>query len=568
MPQDFEDQAQEIYKLCRVELMAAAGPAQAAVARSYAGGNSRVAQRLRQLAAQEGATFAAASAPTSYAVTAGPAELVAFLAALRAVGGGVVRWQGTGADFTWLEGLLKKQPSVKALVGGALASDRAVVLPATSAALGAACKAFGRDLTTTASRPWLEAGTRFAAEIIVSCNKHGAPDFPWRQFCRSVSGRALFVGSDDDYTWFVAQHGWIGRAEVRDAQDLAAVVNAAHGVVADWGLAASLAEALGKTLLLVGHQPGAVRPPTTSAWQGGLPAFTAGPPEQADNGNRGQRAQAPASALQWKRLPEIAADGATFYHCGDYGDTLYSLPAMQALGGGTICLGVEFKLKHPTTTRAPYTRKAVDRILAPLLRIQPYIRGVVWSEQMPAVHYDLNKGRELMWEWRYWELPEVTQCRSLAQFHLDAFRLGTVDESQPWLTVDSTLEIPGKPIVVARSQRYRNVNFPWQDLVRDYGKLMVFVGLWPEYEDFCRSFGPVAWQSTEDFLNLARVIAAAKLFVGNQSAPYAIAEGLKVPTLQETCLHGPDCVFDREKTMYVRRQGYTAIKAHVESVLA
>jgi ADP-heptose:LPS heptosyltransferase len=38
-----------------------------------------------------------------------------------------------------------------------------------------------------------------------------------------------------------------------------------------------------------------------------------------------------------------------------------------------------------------------------------------------------------------------------------------------------------------------------------------------------------------DFLQLARVVKSARLFIGNQSFPYALAEALKVPRILEVC---------------------------------
>jgi ADP-heptose:LPS heptosyltransferase len=46
----------------------------------------------------------------------------------------------------------------------------------------------------------------------------------------------------------------------------------------------------------------------------------------------------------------------------------------------------------------------------------------------------------------------------------------------------------------------------------------------------------------EDFLQLARVIKAARFFIGNQSFPYAVAEALKVPRILEVCPEVPDVI--------------------------
>lgn len=72
-----------------------------------------------------------------------------------------------------------------------------------------------------------------------------------------------------------------------------------------------------------------------------------------------------------------------------------------------------------------------------------------------------------------------------------------------------------------------------------------FVGTAAEHQDFCRSVGPVPWIATADFLDLARVIAGSELFVGNQSCPSALAEGLKHTMILEVYPPLPNCGFAR-----------------------
>jgi hypothetical protein len=45
-----------------------------------------------------------------------------------------------------------------------------------------------------------------------------------------------------------------------------------------------------------------------------------------------------------------------------------------------------------------------------------------------------------------------------------------------------------------------------------------------------------------NFLELARVIAGCKFFIGNQSFPFAVAEGLKVPRALELCFECPNVI--------------------------
>jgi hypothetical protein len=63
--------------------------------------------------------------------------------------------------------------------------------------------------------------------------------------------------------------------------------------------------------------------------------------------------------------------------------------------------------------------------------------------------------------------------------------------------------------------------------------------------------GPVPIVATPTLLDVARVIAGCKLFVGNQSCPRAIAEGLKVPVASSHGRHNT-CHFARPDAWYDR----------------
>jgi ADP-heptose:LPS heptosyltransferase len=55
---------------------------------------------------------------------------------------------------------------------------------------------------------------------------------------------------------------------------------------------------------------------------------------------------------------------------------------------------------------------------------------------------------------------------------------------------------------------------------------------------------------TETILDLARVIAGAGVFIGNQSAPMAIALGLGKNVIQECWQANPNCLFRRDNAIY------------------
>lgn len=119
-----------------------------------------------------------------------------------------------------------------------------------------------------------------------------------------------------------------------------------------------------------------------------------------------------------------------------------------------------------------------------------------------------------------------------------------------WLEVETSKESRGR-IICARSGRYRNGSFPWRKIVQHYGDRLLFIGLKHEHQDFCGEFGMVEHRPTADLLEIAQLIAGSELFIGNQSCPMAVAEGLKHPTIQETSTDPADCIYYRENAQWV-----------------
>jgi hypothetical protein len=76
------------------------------------------------------------------------------------------------------------------------------------------------------------------------------------------------------------------------------------------------------------------------------------------------------------------------------------------------------------------------------------------------------------------------------------------------------------------------------------------VGSPGEHADFIERFGDVPYHPTANLLELASVIAGSRIFVGNQSSPYAISEGLKVRSVLEGWFVRPDCCYYREGCVY------------------
>lgn len=230
----------------------------------------------------------------------------------------------------------------------------------------------------------------------------------------------------------------------------------------------------------------------------------------------------------------------TLFHAGDLGDIIYALPIIKAIqGGGHIRLGPRTGMTRELMTPERYA------LLAPLLDVQPYIRSHAYAAEPERGWADGNR----------WRMTYKGIGQTLAAAQAVAFNLHPSITFDRWLLNVEPKEVA--PVVFAKSRRYANKDFPWDDVVGEYGIDAVFVGTEEEYALFSKNWleGYVGqyrprWCPTKNFLELAQVIAGCRLFVGNQSAPYAVAEGLKVRTIQETSRRAPDCIFPRANATY------------------
>jgi uncharacterized protein DUF5672 len=246
-------------------------------------------------------------------------------------------------------------------------------------------------------------------------------------------------------------------------------------------------------------------------------------------------------------LPGITERPKIFHHSGDLGDIIYSLATVKALGGGVLYLSPDNRSPYPGPTRLRLDHASCDRY-SPFFEQQPYVTYSRFTPTTPAsTDYDLNLFRQ------HYRNGTATQFDTLFQLHARTFNVHPLDETQPWLKVDGPRPDSSRPIVINRTARYRNPHFPWRHLIQRHGNRMLFVGLEAEYQSLRQEIGvtpaPV-WVPTPNLTELARIIAGAKFFIGNQSTPMALALGLGVPLLQECWQANPNTVLRRPNAIY------------------
>lgn len=222
---------------------------------------------------------------------------------------------------------------------------------------------------------------------------------------------------------------------------------------------------------------------------------------------------------------ETSGRPASFKHAGNAGDIIYALPAIRALAGAEGAM-LHLELDVPMKESQPnhplggvqLNRKMYD-LLAPLLANQDYIRTVsVYAGD--KVDYDLDTFRAA---------PLFKDRIGIPRWYFHLLGVAS-DLSQPWLRAEPDRAF-SQTVVVARSARYQNRALD-HSILRRY-RQVAFVGVEQEFHDFRRHLPAAEWVQVPDFNRMASVIAGSRLFIGNNSFLYSLAEGLKAPRVFE-----------------------------------
>lgn len=217
-----------------------------------------------------------------------------------------------------------------------------------------------------------------------------------------------------------------------------------------------------------------------------------------------------------------------FLHSGKIGDCIYSLPTVRALGGGMVFLEPRFFTRHAAEALVPLLLKQ---------RIVHHCRVGTPSK----VDVDLNRFR-----------GEDYRKYNLSDCHLRAFGLAASEPDTAWLHVDGMVEEVNGRVVFARAQRAFGYEDFWKTAFELFGSRAFFVGTEVEHHAFTKRVGFVPWYPTEDMLEVALVINSSLLFIGNQSAPHAIAEGLNKAVVVEVGRREVFPEFPRRNAFYIR----------------
>ena len=231
-------------------------------------------------------------------------------------------------------------------------------------------------------------------------------------------------------------------------------------------------------------------------------------------------------------------------HSGHLGDIIYSLSFIKELGQNVnYYIGFEqvnTVYNHPS---GKYTMNdASFNYIKPLLEHQDYV-DFVMRDRGHNIDLDLDSFRGHGFKLDGYDLRKWYEL---------IYPLTSVDLSKPAIKCDlPTLEYLKEKIVLSISTRYRNNQIDYKRL-KPFEDSIVFVGHENEYIDFMlKSKLDIKRVNVKDALHMAQIIKSCKLFIGNQSSSYAIAEQLKTPRLLELYNQAPNVITVNNGTAYV-----------------
>jgi len=218
------------------------------------------------------------------------------------------------------------------------------------------------------------------------------------------------------------------------------------------------------------------------------------------------------------------------FHSGAMEDIVYSIPTMRELGVKTVNL-------NPAKWWGAFNfDKSQAEFISKLLESEGFDCHIIKPEEIVNSDYCMDKFR-----YSYQDLQFEHLVISIGNAHgLE------INPATKWLTSSGK---KSKDVLLSHTSRYHGVFFDWFAIIQALKKMNAtvgFLGSKSDYELFIKenpkAGGYVEYLECKDAAEMKDFIAGCKLFIGNQSLPYSIAEGLKVPRIQETCEWASNCL--------------------------
>jgi len=222
-----------------------------------------------------------------------------------------------------------------------------------------------------------------------------------------------------------------------------------------------------------------------------------------------------------------------FKHSGNCGDIIYAIPAMLGLAGNSGC-NLHLHLNQPAHFEKHITHplgnvmlnSKIFEMFRPLMEHQQYI-NICDEYVAQTIDYDLDKFRQY---------PLKLDRGNIARWNMLVYPVA-YDLNNAWLTAPIETGL-NDAILIARSSRYNapGINYKFLNKYRD----VYFVGVEEEFKEMNKQITHLKYLPINNFLEMASYIVSAKLFIGNQSFPFSMAEAMKVNRLLEVYFRAPN----------------------------
>ena len=248
-----------------------------------------------------------------------------------------------------------------------------------------------------------------------------------------------------------------------------------------------------------------------------------------------------------------------FLSTGDLGDLIYCLPLFKYVEKANLLINTDIDWAEKTSgfyktkvdgTKGGFTEKSFDYLYS-LLKKQNYVNDVNF--------FDTKK--------KYENLENLDFFRkhySVSQIYGKIAMLANIpikEWNEPWIKVKP---LHRYKVLFSSTSRHLCHNFPWIKLVNKFKKFSGFIGLQSEYFEFIKKYFNnqriIPYCYTSSALDMAETIAGCKLFIGNQSFPFALAESMKKNAILACSSRKQDCMFIRNNILFFMHGKFLKVK--------
>ncbi|NBU80613.1 MAG: hypothetical protein EBS55_03055 [Flavobacteriaceae bacterium] len=227
-------------------------------------------------------------------------------------------------------------------------------------------------------------------------------------------------------------------------------------------------------------------------------------------------------------------------HSGNAGDILYSLPAIRQATINKVEKAILYlKLNTPANYMKGFVHplgnvmlnEYMFKMLRPLLLTTDFIEDViVYNGQ--KIDYDLDKFREIGLN---------LGAGNISRWYFQTFPELTCDLFEPTLGLGFSKLVKNDSIIINRTERYQNGQLDYS-ILNQYDNHKYFVGTEHEYYLMSKIIKDLEYVEAFSFYHIAELINNCKVFIGNQSMNFAIAEQLKSNRILEMYFGCPNVI--------------------------